>query len=192
VRRAAALSLVSFALAAPEAHAAPVPAPTRYAPIVVGDRAIDVVTLMHWQRVAAISKERRGHTHWHTSAVRRQVAQLLISYAWIELEAARRAIVVTDAETLASFREQRRFVFPRGGFARFLHDSGQTRADVLFRVRLDLLSERIHRQLVAGVPKSQRDAALARFATEFQAHWRPLTVCRPQYTVEECGAVVRG
>jgi hypothetical protein len=148
---------------------------------------------MHWQRVAALSNdERRGHAHWRRSAMRRQAAHLLIGYAWLELEAARLGISVTDAETLASFREDLRFVFPHGGFAQFLHRFGQTRADVLYRARIDLLSRRIREHVLAGVPKSQREAALQRFVSDFHARWRAVTACRDEYTVEECGAVVRG
>ena len=77
--------------------------------------------------------------------------QLLISFKWIEGEAALRGLTVTDAELTRDFDKQKRQSFPdEAAFQKFLKTSGQTLADIHARVRLDLLSNKIRDQVVAG------------------------------------------
>jgi foldase protein PrsA len=83
--------------------------------------------------------------------LRDQVMQLLISYKWIDGEAALRGLSVTDAEVTREFDKQTRQSFrTREDFQEFLETSGQTAADVRERVRLDLLSNKVRDQVVAG------------------------------------------
>ena len=95
--------------------------------------------------------------------LRDQVLQLLISFKWIAGEAAAQGIAVTDAEVDQSFEQQKQQSFPKDvDFQRFLKTSGQTREDVVQRVRLDLLSNKIRDKVVAG--KDQvADQAIAQF-----------------------------
>ena len=66
--------------------------------------------------------------------------QLLISFAWIEGEARVQGVTVTEEETKASYEEQKRQSFPKeSDFREFLRTSGQSRAGIFQRVRLDLL-----------------------------------------------------
>jgi foldase protein PrsA len=79
------------------------------------------------------------------------VMQLLISFEWLEGEAALRNLVVTEAEVTKAFERQKRQSFPKeSDFKAFLESSGQTRADLRRRIRLDLLANRIREQVVAG------------------------------------------
>jgi foldase protein PrsA len=58
---------------------------------------------------------------------------------------------VTDAEVAQAFDTQKRQSFPKeADFQKFLRTSGQTIADVHARVRLDLLSNKLRDQVVAG------------------------------------------
>lgn len=83
--------------------------------------------------------------------LRDQVMQLLISFKWIEGEAAVRGVTVTEAEAAAELDEQRRQSFPSDAdFQEFLETSGQTLEDILQRVRLDLLSNKIREHVVVG------------------------------------------
>jgi hypothetical protein len=186
MRRILVTTLLVLTTAAPAAAAR---APEPHAPIVVADQPVTIVELIHWQRVAALSNgDRRGHARWRDPTVRRQVSSLIISYRWIEMEAAQRGIALTRDEVLASFRQQRRAILPGREFARFLRGSGQTREDIIGRVRADLLSQRIREQVLAGVPDSEQERALERFVRRFRHRWSTVTACIAPYLVEECGA----
>lgn len=82
--------------------------------------------------------------------LRNQVMQLLISFRWIEGEAVAQGVTVTDAEIDKDFTAQLQQSFPKpSDFEEFLRTSGQTREDILQRVRLDLLSNKIRAKVVA-------------------------------------------
>ncbi|MBE2319411.1 peptidyl-prolyl cis-trans isomerase [Solirubrobacter sp. CPCC 204708] len=83
--------------------------------------------------------------------LRDQVMQLLISFRWISGEAAARNIVVTDAEVARDFEEQKRQSFPtEADFQKFIKTSGQRLEDILQRVKLDLLSNKLRDHATAG------------------------------------------
>jgi foldase protein PrsA len=85
--------------------------------------------------------------------LRNQVLQLLISFRWIQGEANAQGITVTDAEVLKSFEEQKRESFPKESeYQKFLAQSHQTQEDILRRVRLDLLSDKLRDRVTAAVP----------------------------------------
>jgi len=80
-----------------------------------------------------------------------QVVQLLISYEWIKGEAEAQGVKVTDAEVQKSFEDQKKQSFPKDAdYEKFLKDTGQTQEDILTRVRLDLLSNKIREKVVKG------------------------------------------
>jgi foldase protein PrsA len=83
--------------------------------------------------------------------LRDQVLGLLISFEWIEREAEDQGIKVTDAEVKKSFDEQKKQSFPKtADYEKFLKDSGQTNEDVMQRVRLDTLSQKIRDKVTKG------------------------------------------
>jgi foldase protein PrsA len=87
-------------------------------------------------------------------ALRNQVLQLLISFEWIEGEAKDMDIKVSDSEVKKSFDKQRKEAFPKDAdFQKFLKDSGQTQGDILKRVRLDTLSNKIREKVTKGKDK---------------------------------------
>ena len=92
-----------------------------------------------------------------------QVLQLLISFKWIAGEAAVQNVGVTDAEVDQSFEEQKKQSFPKDAdYQRFLKSSGQTREDLIQRVRLELLSNKLRDKVVAGSDQVS-DQAIAQF-----------------------------
>src|SRR3954464_158709 len=96
-------------------------------------------------------------------SLRDQVLQLLISFQWIEAEAKEMGVKVTDAEVKKSFDKQRKQAFPKDAdFQKFLKDSGQTEADILKRVRLDALSNKIREKVTKGKDKVT-DAQIAAY-----------------------------
>lgn len=83
--------------------------------------------------------------------LRNQVMQLLISFEWIQGEAQSMDVKVTDAEVKKSFNEQKKQSFPKEeDYKKFIQTSGQTEDDILQRVKLDLLSNKIRDKVVKG------------------------------------------
>ena len=85
---------------------------------------------------------------------RNQVMQLLVSFKWIQGEADAQNVKVTDAEVKKSFDQQKKQSFPKeADYQKFLKQSGQTQEDILQRVKLDLLSNKIRDKVVKGKDK---------------------------------------
>ena len=86
--------------------------------------------------------------------IRDQVLQLLTSFAWIEGEAEEMGIKVSDAEIKKSFEQQKKQSFPKeADYQKFLKDYGQTEDDVMQRVKLDVLSNKIRDKVIKGKDK---------------------------------------
>jgi foldase protein PrsA len=81
-------------------------------------------------------------------AVKQQVMQFLVSAKWIEGEAKERGVSASPAEVDRQFEETKDQSFPNEkAYQRFLKTSGQTEEDLKFRVRLDVLSNKIRTQV---------------------------------------------
>ena len=77
--------------------------------------------------------------------------QQLISVQWIQGEADAMGIKVTDAEVKKSFDEQKKQSFPKDAdYQKYLKDSGLTQEDILARVKVDLLTNKIRDKVVKG------------------------------------------
>jgi parvulin-like peptidyl-prolyl isomerase len=104
-------------------------------------------------------------------SLRDQVLQLLISFQWIEGEAKAMNIKVSDKEVQASFDKQKKQAFPKeADFQKFLKDSGQTQADIIKRVRLDTLSNKIRDKVTKGKDKVS-DAQVAAYYNKNKARF---------------------
>jgi foldase protein PrsA len=96
-------------------------------------------------------------------ALRDQVIQLLTSFEWIQGEAEEMGIKVSDAEVKKSFADQKKQSFPKeADYQKFLKDYGQTEQDIMQRVKLDLLSNKIREKIVKGKDKVS-DAQIQEF-----------------------------
>jgi foldase protein PrsA len=96
-------------------------------------------------------------------ALRDQVIQLLTSFEWIQGEAEEMGIKVSDAEVKKSFSDQKKQSFPKeADYQKFLKDYGQTEQDIMQRVKLDLLSNKIREKIVKGKDKVS-DAQIQEF-----------------------------
>jgi foldase protein PrsA len=83
--------------------------------------------------------------------LRNQVMQLLVSYRWIEGEAEVQHVTAPDQEVRKSFEEQKKQSFPKDAdFQKFLKTSGQTEPQLIKRVKLEMLSNRIRDKVVKG------------------------------------------
>jgi foldase protein PrsA len=88
------------------------------------------------------------------TTLRNQVVGLLVSYKWIEGEAKSQGVKVTDADVKKSFDTQKKQNFPKeADWQKFLKTSGQTQDDILLRVKLDLLSQKIRDKVIKGKDK---------------------------------------
>src|SRR3954449_10009102 len=101
--------------------------------------------------------------------LRNQVLQLLISFKWIQGEADAMKVTVKDDEVKKSFSEQKKQSFPKeADYQKFLKTSGQTEQDILQRVKLDLLSNRIRDKVTKGKDQVS-PAAIADFYNKNKA-----------------------
>jgi foldase protein PrsA len=77
--------------------------------------------------------------------------QFLISAEWIQQEASKRGVKVKDAEVKKQFQDQKKQSFPKDAdYQKFLKSSGMTEADLLFRVRLDVISNEVRQKIIKG------------------------------------------
>ncbi|MBA3370148.1 MAG: peptidyl-prolyl cis-trans isomerase [Thermoleophilaceae bacterium] len=83
--------------------------------------------------------------------LRDQVMQFLVSSLWIEAEASDRDLEAADGEVDKMFNDQKRQSFPSDQeYQQFLKASGQTEEDLRYRVKLDVLSNKVREAIVKG------------------------------------------
>src|SRR4051794_10504242 len=86
--------------------------------------------------------------------LRDQVLQFLISARWIQGEATDQDVKVSDAEVNKQFAQTKKQSFPKEkDYTKFLKDSGMTQEDILFRVKLDTLSNKLREKVTKGKDK---------------------------------------
>lgn len=184
---------------APEGIQPSVPSPTDLlaAPpeevvVCVGPQAITGVVFSHWVSVARDGEN--GSKHRAPPKVAKviidEVMGFLISSDWVLGEAAALNIHISEARVRHEFDRIRGRQFPkRREFETFLRQSGQTVADLLLRVRLNLLATRIRRHVLAGHRGPGGAHALTRFVHAFRRKWMAQTYCVPRYATTDCGHV---
>jgi hypothetical protein len=161
------------------------PAPERLIAC-VGVESITGAAFARWLTIARISEPRAP-----SAELVSEVMSYLISSDWIFGEARARHIHVSAGQVRRRFEQIRRMEFPRHGeLGAFEESSGETVADLLFRVRLNMVSERLTRQVERGYRnQTARSHAFARFIRRFQALWRARSYCESAYAVKDCGHV---
>ena len=83
-----------------------------------------------------------------------QVMQFLISAQWIQGEAQDLGVHVSDKDVQKEFQKQKKQSFPReADYQSFLKSSGMSQTDILLRVKLDLLSNKIRTKVTKGKGK---------------------------------------
>jgi hypothetical protein len=163
------------------------PAPERIVAC-VGAQSITGATFLHWADVA----RRSGGKHPPPATeVMNEAMGFLISSDWVLAEATDLNIHVSEGEVRHTLDHIRTQQFPKKKeFKAWQKQSGQTVADLLFRVRLNLLSTEIQRHVLAGHRSSRsQQHALKRFVHDFKVKWEAQTYCAPAYAVTDCGHV---
>ncbi len=87
------------------------------------------------------------------ASARDQVVPFLITADWLQGEAADQGVKVTPAEVASALKtiEAQRFPTP-AQLQQFLASSGETTADLLFRVRIDTLSNKLRTKVTSAKP----------------------------------------
>jgi foldase protein PrsA len=75
--------------------------------------------------------------------------QFLISSQWLLQETAKRKIVASDKEVRTTFEQQKKQSFPKeADYQKFLQSSGQTEADLLFRIKQTVLINKLQQAII--------------------------------------------
>jgi foldase protein PrsA len=81
--------------------------------------------------------------------INQQTLQFLITSQWLTQEAAKRHITATDKEVRTTFEQQKKQSFPKqADYQKFLQTSGQTETDLMFRVKLSVLTNKLQQSIV--------------------------------------------
>ena len=86
--------------------------------------------------------------------LRTQVMQFLIQAEWVQQEAEKQDVKVTDAQIQKSLEDQKKQAFPNEkAYKEYLASSGLTEEDVLFRVKLDQLQQKLTQKITEDAKK---------------------------------------
>ena len=182
---------LAVAICPPTGPAAPienVDAPAAEALIAcIGPAPITGELLGHWLAIA-----RKGSAdEAPPKDVREQVMDFLVGARWLEGETAERGIKVSDRAVRHRLTSQKHESFNNEReFQRFLEDSGMTRSDLKYRVRLDMLGERLRTAVVGKGSARTQARRLSRFVRRFHAKWTARTSCAAEYASERCGSTL--
>ena len=85
------------------------------------------------------------------AALKQQVMQFLISAEWILQEADKQGVKVSDKQVQKQFQDQKKQSFQKASdYQAFLKNSGMTENDLLFRVKLDIISNDVRNKIIKG------------------------------------------
>ncbi len=105
-------------------------------------------------QAAPTSKQLKSECETQYKALQSEVLGFLISSQWVISEAASLGLKVSDAEVKKEFAKIRTEEFPKAAeFEKFLATSGQSVSDLLLRVKLNLLSQKIQKKVVKDKSK---------------------------------------
>ncbi|MGE5636295.1 MAG: peptidyl-prolyl cis-trans isomerase [Nocardioidaceae bacterium] len=80
--------------------------------------------------------------------LKREVMQFLIQAEWVQQEAKAQGVKVSDAEVRRSLEDQKNQVFPNEkAYKQYLKTSGMTEQDILFRVKVDTLQQKLSQKI---------------------------------------------
>ena len=106
--------------------------------------------------------------------LRDQVMQFLLSARWIVGEAGDRGITASDSEVQSQFKQTRDQSFQNtAAYRRFLKQSGQSQQDILYRVRLDVLSNKLRQKITADSGTVSDDEVKSYYAKNKQQFSQP-------------------
>jgi phosphatidylethanolamine-binding protein (PEBP) family uncharacterized protein len=177
----------SSSTSTPSVPVSPAAAPTQGSTAAVP--VADAVALVSGTPIAKAS-----YQHWLSvekalgaTSPSHQALGFLITSEWVLGEAAARHVSVTEAEVKQRYAQLVHQSFSKtGALKQYLAKSGETEADLLARIKVELLASRIAAKVAAGKSTAQRTALLTSFESNFHTHWKSLTVCHAGYMMEDC------
>jgi foldase protein PrsA len=105
------------------------------------------------------------------NGLKTQVMQFLIQSQWLLKEADARNLTAKPAQVQQQLNDQIKQSFPkRADFNKFLKTSGMTMNDLLFRVKVDVLTQQVRQKVVAGKDKVS-DAAVTAYYNKNKARF---------------------
>ena len=127
----------------------PVPVPPDYTACVAALRT-ELATLLKGKKGPTTEQLKSQCAQEYTS-YQQQVMQFLISASWVINEANREGIKVSDTQVANQFATIKKQQFPTAAaYNAFLASSGETLADLLLRVKLELLSTQLRNKATKG------------------------------------------
>ena len=101
-----------------------------------------------------------------------EVLDFLISSQWVVGEAKEMGIKVSEAEARKEFETLKKAQFPKeSDYQTYLQRSGETEADLIERVRLQLLARKIEEKVSKGAKKNPTKAEIAKYYSEHKAQF---------------------
>jgi foldase protein PrsA len=86
--------------------------------------------------------------------LKRETMLFLIQAEWVEQEAAEQGVEVSDASVRKSLEDQKKQAFPNEkAYKEFIKSSGMTEEDILFRVRLNELQQKLTQKITEDAAK---------------------------------------
>lgn len=120
---------------------------------------------------APSTKELKAECETEYKSLQTEVLGFLISSQWVVGEASSLGVKLSDKEVKKEFAKIKAEEFPKAAeFEKFLATSGQTVSDLLLRVKLNLLSQKIQKQIVKNKSKVT-EAQIAKFYNENKSRY---------------------
>jgi Raf kinase inhibitor-like YbhB/YbcL family protein len=155
----------------------------------VAGAPIAKATYEHWLTVTTALEGANAHGAGASGqAPKDQTLGFLITAQWVLAQAAADGIDVSAAAVHKHLEELQHKQFKQPAeLRRFLAKAHETQADLLLRVKLELLVAAISRRASAAksTAAAQR-AALTSFQVAFQRKWKAKTNCHAGYVMEDC------
>jgi hypothetical protein len=143
-------------------------------------------TFDHWLAVtAALSAESANSSN---TALKDKVMGFLLTSEWVLGEAAAQGVNVSEAAVQKRLAEIQKKQFKQPvELQKYLAKNHETTADLLLRVKLELLEAAISKKVTAGKrTAAEKKAALAGFQAQFEGKWRAQTSCAAGFVMEDC------
>jgi hypothetical protein len=146
-------------------------------------------TFAHWLAVTAALTGASGHAASASdAALKDKVMGFLLTSEWVLGEAAALGVSVSEADVHKRLEEVQKKQFKKPAeLQQYLTKNHETMADLLLRVKLELLESAIARKVTATKhTAAEKKAALASFQDQFEARWKAKTNCAKGYSMEDC------
>lgn len=106
------------------------------------------------------------------TAYKQEVLDFLISSQWVQSEAEELGVHVSDSEVKKQFGTLKSQQFPKEStYKEFLAKTGETEADLLMRVKLQLLARKIQEKITKNAKKSPSKAEIEKYYNQHKTQY---------------------